>query len=123
MQRPGHGFEKGAQTAVASLVYIVAMIGAVTEKPVDMQSQEPFHLVVAPVGPQNPLTAALSKDEGETWELIRNIEDASDDAWAYPAVTWIKDHAFLTYFNYQGGLSLQLKILPADWFYKQVECS
>jgi len=64
---------------------------------------------------RNPLTTALSKDEGETWVCMRNIEDASDDAWAYPAVTWVKDRALVTYFNYKGGLSLKLKILPADW--------
>ncbi|MFV2065503.1 MAG: sialidase family protein [Pirellulales bacterium] len=67
-------------------------------------------------GKRNPLTAAVSKDEGETWECFRNLEDASDDAWAYPAVTWIEDRALVTYFNYKGGLSLQLKIVPATWF-------
>lgn len=65
---------------------------------------------------RSPLTAAVSKDEGKTWEQFRNIEEAPGDAWAYPAVTWVGDEALLTYFNYTGGLSLQLKILPADWF-------
>jgi len=67
---------------------------------------------------RNPLTAAISKDDGETWEHFRNIEDAPDDAWAYPAVTWLDDCAFVTYFNYKGGLSLFLKVLPAPWFYE-----
>jgi len=67
---------------------------------------------------RNPLTAAVSKDEGETWQAFRNIEEGPGDAWAYPAVTWVGDNAFLTYFNYTGGLSLFLKIIPADWFYK-----
>jgi hypothetical protein len=67
---------------------------------------------------RNPLTAAISKDEGETWQNIRNVEGGPDDAWAYPAVTWIEDHAVVTYFNYKGGLSLQLKMLPAAWFYR-----
>lgn len=66
---------------------------------------------------RNPLTSAVSKDEGETWEHMRDIESAPDDAWAYPAVTWVESNALLTYFNYTGGLSLQLKILPAQWFY------
>ncbi len=66
---------------------------------------------------RNPLTAAISRDEAETWETVRNIEDAPDDAWAYPAVTWIEDQAYITYFNYQGGHSLLLKTLPASWFY------
>ncbi len=67
---------------------------------------------------RNPLTAAISKDEAKTWEAFRNIEEAPGDAWAYPAVTWLADQAYLTYFNYTGGLSLQLKILPATWFYE-----
>lgn len=67
-------------------------------------------------GKRNPLTAAISKDEGQTWRQFRNLEDAADDAWAYPAVTWIEGRALITYFNYQGGLSLQLRILPVSWF-------
>lgn len=66
---------------------------------------------------RNPLTAAVSRDEGETWERVRNLEDAPDDAWAYPAVTWVEDRALVTYFNYKGGLSLVLRSLPASWFY------
>ena len=31
-------------------------------------------------------------------------------------MTWVNQEALLTYFNYQGGHSLQLKILPATWF-------
>ena len=65
---------------------------------------------------RNPFTAAISKDEGETWEHFRNIEEAPDNAWAYPALTWVGDNALLTYFNYAGGDSLQLKIVPAAWF-------
>jgi sialidase-1 len=68
---------------------------------------------------RNPLTSAISKDEGETWEHFRNLEDAPDDAWAYPAVTWIENRALVTYFNYKGGgLSLKLKSLPVEWFYQ-----
>ena len=66
---------------------------------------------------RNPLTAAVSADEGETWTHFRNLETAPDDAWAYPAVTWVGEQALLTYFNYRGGLSLKLRILPAAWFY------
>jgi hypothetical protein len=67
---------------------------------------------------RNPLSTAVSRDEGETWEHIRNLEDAPDDAWAYPAVTWIGRRALITYFNYKGGLSLKLRSLPAAWFYE-----
>jgi sialidase-1 len=67
---------------------------------------------------RSPLTAAVSRDEGETWERFRNLEDRPGDRWAYPAVTWVGDRALITYFNYTGGLSLQLKSVPASWFYE-----
>lgn len=67
---------------------------------------------------RNPLTSAISKDDGKTWENFRNIEDTPDDAWAYPAVTWVDKHALITYFNYNGGLSLKLTGLPEEWFYE-----
>lgn len=67
---------------------------------------------------RNPLTSAISKDEGGTWTNFNNLEDEPDDAWAYPAVTWIGNDALITYFNYKGGLSLKLKKLPVKWFYQ-----
>ncbi|HUZ58852.1 MAG TPA: sialidase family protein [Hanamia sp.] len=69
---------------------------------------------------RNPLTSAISKDEGETWSDFHNLEDAPDGAWAYPAVTWIGNHALVTYLNYNptGGISLKLKKLPVEWFYQ-----
>lgn len=67
---------------------------------------------------RNPLTAAISKDEGKTWENFRNIEDSPKDAWAYPALSWINDRALITYFSYEGGLSLHLKSVVSDWFYQ-----
>lgn len=68
---------------------------------------------------RNPLTAAISKDEGETWTRFRNVEAGpADDAWAYPAVTWVGDCALITYFTYKGGHSLKLRSLPATWFYR-----
>ncbi len=69
-------------------------------------------------GHRNPLTAAISRDEGETWEHFKNLEDRQGDQWAYPAVTWVGDLALVTYFNYSGGLSLQLRGLPRSWFYE-----
>lgn len=66
---------------------------------------------------RNPLTAAISEDEGETWVNFRNLEENPEDAWAYPAVTWIDNRALITYFNYKEGLSLKLKCLPVNWFY------
>ncbi len=65
---------------------------------------------------RTPLASAISRDEGETWEHVRRIEDRPGDRWAYPAVTWVDDRALVTYFSYSGGLSLHLTGLPATWF-------
>ena len=67
---------------------------------------------------RNPLTSAISRNDGKTWGHFRNLEDAPDDAWAYPAVTWVGDMALVTYLNYTGGPSLHLRGLPASWFYE-----
>jgi predicted neuraminidase len=66
---------------------------------------------------RTPLTAAISRDEGETWGDLRNLEEGGHDAWAYPAVTWVGDRALVTYFTYTGGHSLVLRVVPEAWFY------
>lgn len=66
---------------------------------------------------RNPLTAAISRDDGKTWEHFRNAADAAGDAFAYPSVTFVGDRALLTYFNYQEGISLLLQGMPVKWFY------
>jgi predicted neuraminidase len=68
-------------------------------------------------GKRSPLSAAVSVDEGVTWGQIRNLEDAPDDAWAYPAIMWVGNRALVTYFTYTGGHSLVLRSVPASWFY------
>jgi hypothetical protein len=67
---------------------------------------------------RNPLTAAISRDEGRTWEHCRNVASAPDDAFAYPSVTFTGDAALLTYFNYKDGISLFLKRIPVAWLYE-----
>lgn len=67
---------------------------------------------------RTPLTAAISKDEGKTWENYRNIEDNTNDGFTYPAITWVNDTALISYFNYTGGMSLNLAGIPRKWFYE-----
>jgi hypothetical protein len=72
---------------------------------------------VAGPRPRNPLTAAVSRDDGRSWGRFRDVVTGPDDAFAYPAVTLVGDTALLTYFNYRDGLSLHLKRIPIAWFY------
>ncbi len=65
--------------------------------------------------PRNRLTSAISKDEGESWQHFRNLEEGPNGFWDYPSITWLQDRALLTY--YGAGVSLYFRIVPAAWFY------
>jgi len=70
-------------------------------------------------GPRNPLTAAISEDEGETWGNIRDIEDTPGASLSTPGATFFDNEALVTYYRGSGGwrgTSIRLKIIPIDWF-------
>ncbi len=72
---------------------------------------------------RTPLTAAISRDEGLTWEHVRDLETARDRWFAYVSVTFVEDRALLTYwvdehFREPRLLHLKLRSLPIDWFYQ-----
>jgi hypothetical protein len=73
-------------------------------------------------GPRRvPLTAAVSRDDGETWENLKDVESDSAYQYAYPSITFVGEEALITYYLYDertGYISLKLKILPIDWFYE-----
>ena len=61
----------------------------------------------------------VSRDEGETWERFKNIEEGGADAWGYASATWVGERVVLTYYlDGAGGLSLKVKGLPVGWFYE-----
>ncbi|MBM3755255.1 MAG: exo-alpha-sialidase [Acidobacteria bacterium] len=68
-----------------------------------------------------PLTAAVSKDEGETWMLYKNLDETLGATFAYTSIEWLRDRALMTYYvkNVGPGWSLKLKAVPLDWFYKR----
>jgi len=70
---------------------------------------------------RSPLTSAISKDDGETWEHVRNLETNDKHAFAYPSITFLDDEVLLTYYRSRyeiTGWELKLKIIPTDWFYQ-----
>ncbi len=70
-----------------------------------------------------PLTTAISRDEGATWEHRRDLETDPELWFAYTSVTFVDDRALLTYWV-DGRLSdprllhLKLRSVPVSWFYE-----
>lgn len=70
---------------------------------------------------RTPLTAAVSSDEGRTWEHTRNLEDRTDEAYAYTSLAFVRDRAVLSYYVRDGKssrISSRFRSLPVRWFYK-----
>jgi sialidase-1 len=73
-------------------------------------------------GERNPLSAALSRDDGKTWEKTKDVENVPGGSAAYAAVTFLGEEALVTYYyqakGFGGASGVRLKVLPVGWFYK-----
>jgi hypothetical protein len=70
-----------------------------------------------------PLTAAISRDDGNTWTNIRNLDITAGHTFAYTSIEFLKDRALFTYYvgppmGARGTWSLKLKAVPLNWFYQ-----
>ncbi len=73
-------------------------------------------------GDRTPLTAAISRDGGATWENIRNLETDTDHTYAYTSVLFLKDRVLLSYYvsdRRSGRYSSRFRSLPVRWFYEK----
>ncbi|MBX3411551.1 MAG: exo-alpha-sialidase [Pirellulales bacterium] len=71
-------------------------------------------------GRRTPLTAAISSDEGGTWQHLRNLETSTDDTYAYTSVLFHRDGVLLSYYVAKEGtgrISSRFRSLPVSWFY------
>jgi len=71
-------------------------------------------------GQRTPLTAAISKDNGKTWEHVKNIETEPDHGYAYTSILFVKKNVILTYYEAipgNPGWSLRFRSVPLRWFY------
>lgn len=66
-------------------------------------------------GRRTPLTVAISRDEGETWTHIKDLETNPQHAYHYTAVRFVGEDVVLLY---SEDLSLKLRIVPVKWFYE-----
>lgn len=73
-------------------------------------------------GERRPLSSAISRDDGATWEHLKDIEAAPGGSAAYPGLTFVGPDAFVTYYyqakGFGGASGVRLKILPIGWFYE-----
>ena len=73
-----------------------------------------------------PLATAISKDEGNTWEHVKNVDDDAAHTYAYTSITFFDKQVILTYYagppatdrgSDASYYSLKLKIVPVGWLY------
>lgn len=71
--------------------------------------------------PRTPLTAAISKDEGQTWSHYKDIDNRKDRDAAYPSVTFVGDEALVAYYSrstkWKRDSEVTLRIYDVGQFY------
>lgn len=77
-------------------------------------------------GKRSPLTAAVSRDEGRTWQHARDLEDDPSRAFSNPGCRFTRDdRAIINYWTceylpdwaMQDVIDLRVAIVDTDWFY------
>lgn len=71
--------------------------------------------------PRTPLSAAISKDEGQTWEHVKDIDNRPGRDAAYPSVTFVGDEALIAYYSrstkWKRDAEVTLRIYRTEQFY------
>lgn len=75
---------------------------------------------VEPIG-RRPFNTAISKDEGKTWQHLRNIGSDPKGWYCYTAIEFIGDHVLLAHCEFPGLNSLQITRIPISWLYASPE--
>ena len=75
-------------------------------------------------GERNPLSSAISKDDGKIWQHIRNIVDFPGGLIMGPSALFLGDKVLVAYafqsrpmYTPAYGTEIKLKIIPLTWFY------
>ena len=71
-------------------------------------------------GKRTPLTAAISRDDGATWNKVGHLESDAKRTYAYTSLTFIRDRAVMSYWDSgkSGEYSCRFRSVPVSWFYK-----
>ena len=73
-------------------------------------------------GRRTPLTTAISRDDGRTWEHVRNLETDTEHSYAYTSLTFTDHRALLSYYvrdERSGRISSRFQSVPVTWFYEE----
>lgn len=72
---------------------------------------------------RTPFNAAISRDEGKTWENIQTLEDDPNGWYCYTAMEFVNDHVLLGHCagdRRTGGLNFtQITRFPVRWLYEK----
>jgi len=66
---------------------------------------------------RTPLSIAISKDEGKTWEKTKNLEDGPDNSYSYPAIHFAGDDVLVAYCA-NGLKSTYITKVSLEWIYQ-----
>jgi sialidase-1 len=66
-------------------------------------------------GARTPLSSAISRDDGQTWEHIRNLAEDPAVGYGYTSITFVGNRVLLTY--YEQLANLVFESIPLSWFY------
>ena len=71
-------------------------------------------------GKRTPLTAAISRDDGATWNTVGHLESDAKRTYAYTSLAFIRDRAVMSYWDSgkSGEYSCRFRSVPVSWFYK-----
>ncbi|TWT60771.1 exo-alpha-sialidase [Rubinisphaera italica] len=75
-------------------------------------------------GKRTPLTAAVSRDEGQSWTVVGDLETDPQKTFSYTSLIFVRDRAVMSYWESgpaSGQLSCRFRSLPIAWFYKDRE--
>jgi Neuraminidase (sialidase) len=80
------------------------------------------HVDDAHRGKRTPFRVAISRDEGQTWENVKTLEDDPAGWYCYTAMEFVGDHVLLAYCATGAGMPhlsrTQITLLDVDWLYQ-----
>lgn len=67
-------------------------------------------------GKRTPLNVAISKDDGQTWEHLKTIEDDPDGSYCYTAIHFTGKNVLIAYFDW-ATRQTTIRRLSRNWIY------